>query len=426
MRTLVFSLTLLFFLGSTSFGQTAAEMKAAGDAERAATAAYRAKDYSQFLKQMEAANRNRPNHPRLIYNLGTAYALNDRVDDALALFERLTKMGLAYRFDKDDDLVSLRDDGRFKKIVAASAANLQHIDASKKILELRDKTMIAESVAFDTRSKQFFVSSIHNRKIVSVDSKGVESDFSSASDGLYAVFGMKVDAKRGVLWVATSAVPPMIGFTESDKGRAAVFKYDLRSRKLLQKFPLPDGEQHVLGDVWVDGAGDVYATDSLSPNIYRIRANKNEIELFISSDLFASLQGITGGAKSSEIYVADYAKGFFRIDLSTKAITQLTPDSNVTLLGTDGLYFYHGKLIAIQNGITPNRVAAYTIDGDRVTDTTVLEANHADFPEPTLGYVDGDDLVYVINRQIPPGNEKADRQTEKLRNPVILKLRLKK
>ena len=144
----------------------------------------------------------------------------------------------------------------------------------------------------------------------------------------------------------------------------------------------------------------------------------------MTSDRFASLQGITGGNRPNEIYVADYAKGFFRIDLATKAITQLKPDANVTLLGTDGLYFHTGKLIAIQNGINPNRVAAFTLDGDRVTATTVLEANHADFLEPTLGYIDGNDLVYIANSQWPLVNEKAELQTEKLRNPLILKLNL--
>ncbi|MEO5859492.1 MAG: hypothetical protein ABIR33_11140 [Pyrinomonadaceae bacterium] len=426
MRVLVFGLTLLVFLGSDSFGQTAAEMKAGGDAERAAIAAYRAKAYPNFLKQMEVANRNRPNHPRLIYNLALAFALNGRTDDAILSLRRLTKMGIGYTFDKDEDLRPLRADERFEKIVAAAAANLQPINASTRALELRDKRAIAESVAYDARLKQHFVGSIHKRKIVSVDSKGAESDLSSTSDGLFAALGMKVDESRGFLWVASSAVPQMSGFSAADKGKSGVFKYDIRTRKLLRKYLLPEGEQHMLGDVWIDRSGNVFATDSVFPNIYRIDPARGDLELFIASDLFASLQGITGGANRNDIFVADYAKGFFRIDVSTKTITQLKPDVNVTLLGTDGLYFYGGKLIAIQNGITPNRVAAFTLAGHRVTNTTVLETNHADFLEPTLGYIDGDDLVYVANSQWPLVNENAELQTEKLRNPVILRLNLKK
>jgi sugar lactone lactonase YvrE len=424
MRIFVQTFALLFLVSSAAFSQTAIEMKSAADAERAAVAAYRAKDFSEFLKQIEIANANRPNHPRLIYNLAIAYALNGRKGEALASLERLTRMGLAFAFERSDDLKELREDERFKKVVAESATNLKPLNASSRAVQLRDRSMIAESVAFHEKSKIFYVGSIHQRKIVSVDEKGVETEFSSPDDGLFAVLGMKVDAKQGVLWVATSAIGQMRGFTDADKGRSGVFKYDLKTKKLIGKYLLPAGEQHMLGDVWLDARGNVYATDSVSPGIYRIDAKKRAIEPFITSDLFASLQGITGGANSNEIYVADYAKGLFRIDITTKSIAQLKPDMNVTVLGIDGLYFHRGKLIAIQNGITPNRVAAFTVVGDRVTTTTVLEANHPDFLEPTLGVVSGDDFYYVANSQWPLVNEKAELQTEKLREPVVLKLKL--
>lgn len=407
------------------FGQTAAEMKTAGDAERAAVAAYRAKDYEEFLKQIEIANTNRPNHPRLIYNRAIAYALNGQKDHALASLERLTKMGLAFPFDRNEDLRELQSEPGFKAVVDAATANLKPLNASVRTLQLSDKSMIAESVAFDPRTKTFYVGSIHKRKIVRVDAKGTEVEFSNASDGLFAVLGMKVDAARGVLWAATSAIPQMSGFTEADKGRSGIFKYDLRTRKLLKKYLLPGGEQHMLGDLWIDKAGTVYATDSVSPNIFRIDAAKDDIELFITSDMFASLQGITGGVKPNEIFVADYAKGIFRIDLASKAISQLKPDADVTVLGIDGLYFYRGGLIAIQNGITPNRVALLTLDGDIVKTGKVLEANHPDLLEPTLGVLDGDEFYFIANSQWPLVNEKAELQTEKLREPVILKLTLK-
>ena len=410
---------------TATFGQTAVEMKTAGDAERAAVAAYRAKQNAEFLKQIEIANSSRPNHPRLIYNRAIAYALNGRREDALTSLERLTKMGLAFAFERNEDLKEFREDERFKAIVAAAASNLKPVNASTRAVQLRDKTMIAESVAFDPKAKMFYAGSIHQRKIVTVDAKGAESEFSTVDDGLFAVLGMKVDAKRGVLWVATSAIPQMRGFTEADKGRSGVFKYDLRTRKLLKKYLLPTGEQHMLGDVWLDAAGNVFATDSVSPNIYRIDAAKDTIRPFVTSDLFASLQGITAGAKANEIFVADYAKGIFRIDLTSKAITQLKPDANVTVLGIDGLYFHRGRLIAIQNGITPNRVAAFSIEGDRITSTTVLEANHADFLEPTLGVISGDGFYFVANSQWPLVDEKAELQLEKLREPVVLKLSLK-
>ena len=424
MRVIILASFLLLVCASAR-GQTAAEMKLATDSERAAGAAYRAKNYEEFLKQIEIANENRPNHPRLIYNRAIAYALNGRKEDALISLERLTKMGLAFAFEKNEDLKEFRNDERFKAIVTAAANNLKPVGESTKALQLRDKTMIAESVAYDAKTKTFYLGSIHQRKIVAVDTSGIETGFSSPDDGLDAVLGMKVDSKRGFLWAASSAIGQMRGFTEADKGRSGVFKYDLRSRKLIKKYLLPAGEQHMLGDVWLDASGNVYATDSVSPNIYRIDATSDSIKPFIPSDVFASLQGITGGAKANELYVADYAKGIFRIALKSKAIVQLKPDANVTVLGIDGLYFHRGRLIAIQNGITPNRVAAFGVEGDRITSTSVLEANHPDFLEPTLGVISGDDFYYVANSQWPLVNEKAELQTEKLREPVVLRLKLK-
>lgn len=425
MRFLVQVAILASLLYSTAIAQTAAEMKTAGEAERAAVAAYRSKDYAEFLKQIEIADLNRPNHSRLIYNLAIAYALNGRKEAALASLERLAEMGLGLSFDKNEDLKELREDERFRSIMARVAQNLKPMNRSSRAAQLRDRSMIAESVAYDDKSKAFYVGSIHHRKIVSVDAKGAESEFSTPGDGLFAVLGMKVDSDRGFLWVATAAIPQMRGFTPAEKGRSGVFKYDIRTRRLLKKYLLPSGEEHMLGDVWIDPAGNVFATDSVSPDIYRIDAVNDSIEPFITSDVFVSLQGITGGAKKGEIYVADYAKGIFRIDLATKAITQLKPDKHVTLLGIDGLYFHRGMLIAIQNGITPNRVAAFTIAGDRITKTTVLEANHADFLEPTLGVISGDDFYFVANSQWPLVNEKAELQTDKLRQPVLLRFDLK-
>lgn len=126
------------------------------------------------------------------------------------------------------------------------------------------------------------------------------------------------------------------------------------------------------------------------------------------------------------MYVADYSKGIFRVNMVTKQIVQLTPGDAVTLLGIDGLYYHRGTLIAIQNGISPQRVVGFRFSGDRIDQFTTLEANHADFMEPTLGTIVGDEFYYVANSQWPLVNEKAVLDEQKLTQPVVLKLNLKK
>jgi hypothetical protein len=189
---------------------------------------------------------------------------------------------------------------------------------------------------------------------------------------------------------------------------------------------LPHGEDHGLGDVLIGNDGTVFASDSVSPYIYRIAPGSDSIESFIHSDIFASLQGITFGKDQNEMYAADYSKGIFRIDMRTKEIVQLKPARDVTLLGIDGMYYFGGRLIAIQNGVNPNRVISLEVRGDTIPSFKILESAHPDYMEPTLGVLIGNDLHYIANSQWPMVNEKAELSLDKLRSPVVLKLDLKK
>jgi hypothetical protein len=142
--------------------------------------------------------------------------------------------------------------------------------------------------------------------------------------------------------------------------------------------------------------------------------------------LFSSLQGAAFTPDEKTMVVADYGKGIFKIEMQTKQITQLKPASNVTILGLDGFYWHRGKLIAIQNGINPQRVVSFTMNPQmtQIIDFETLEANHPNFNEPTLGVIIGNELFYIANSQWELVNEKAELQSEKLKNPVILKLKL--
>ncbi len=408
----------------SAFAQTPEEMAKARQAEQFAVRAYQAKNYVEFLAQMKVANAARPNHPRLIYNLASAYATVGESELVYTSLERLANMGLFFDIGKDADFATFTGSARFEAIEAMFAENKKAVNKSSRAFSLDDKTLISESLAYNAKTQTFYVGSVHQRKIVAVKN-GVATDFSSPSDGLWSVLGMRVDIARGWLWVCTAAFPQMRGFDAKDKGKSGIFKYDLRTGKLAKRYILSDGD-HALGDVLIGRQGAVFATDSVSPIIYKIDPKRDELEEFVRSDSFASLQGITFSYSDKEMYVADYSKGIYRIDMATKQIVQLTAGENVTLLGIDGLYDYRGKLIAIQNGITPHRVVSFSVAGDRIDEFKTLEANHADFMEPTLGTLIGDDFFYVANSQWPLVNEKAELKMERLRQPVVLKLDAKK
>ena len=108
--------------------------------------------------------------------------------------------------------------------------------------------------------------------------------------------------------------------------------------------------------------------------------------------------------------LSDYVGGLFRVRLADYNVERVVADDTISLFGIDGLYRRGNELIAIQNGIQPHRVAAFTLgkDGTSVTNARVLARNLPEFDEPTLGIVAGvflgvlDHAVNVVLRKRRP------------------------
>ncbi len=426
-QRLIFLFLCILILCSITFSQTAKELTESNKLERQAINHYRAKNYEQFLKDIVKADVLRPNHARLIYISAIAYSLNNKPEKALNALQRLADMGLFFQIEKDKDLKTLQQKDKFKKILAKFKLNSQPVNKSEKVFELNQKDLITESVAFDKKTKAYFVSSVHQGKILKIDEKRNVREFSTKEDELWSVLGIKIDEKRRLLYACTTAFPQYINFKKSDEGKSGIFKYNLDTGKLIKKYILSENDKKfVIGDLAIHKNGDVYATDSVSPHIYKIDTKTDSLEIFLKSENFSSLQGITFNKNYSELFVADYSKGIFKISLSNKTYKQLKPASNITILGIDGLYFYKNKLIAIQNGTRPNRVVELALDDSqsKIISFKALEANHSDFEDPTLGTIVNNQFYYVANSQWNFFGRDGKLQRDKLKNPVILKLRL--
>lgn len=406
--------------------QTKAELAEAQKAERAAGEAYQAKNYPTLLENILTANKLRPNHPRIVYTLSRAYALNGKYNEATRTVERLIKMGLNFNFEGNEDLKPVVQSEEWLMIAKDLQKNRAPVNASEKVLTLPDKELIVESVALEPKTGRFFFSSVHQRKILVREKDGTVKDFSSPTDGLYSVLGLKIDEKRKVLWAVSSAFAQMRGFDKADDGKAGIFKYDLKTGKLLNKYlaSAEDGK-HALGDLVVSKSGDVYASDSISPIIYKISAKTDKLKTFLKSDSFSSLQGLTFSPDEKYLFVADYSLGFHRIEISSKTAMLLSPGDEA-VLGIDGIYFHNGGLIAIQNGINPQRVVKFSLDPAfmKITGRKTLEGNHADFNEPTLGFLMGNEFYFNANSQWELVNDKGELAKDKLKEPVVLKVKL--
>lgn len=419
---------LLFCLCCSTFSGRAQNLSL-NDYLRQAGQAYQAKDYSAYFTAMQAVVQLRPDNPNLKYNFAGANALAGKNDEALRLLSQLAAMGLVYDAAADEDFTSIKEREAYKDILKKFDQNKARNGRSMVAFKLPEKDLITESVAYDPKTETFYVSSVHKRKIISRTKNGEIRDFATRQDSLWAVMGMKVDANRRVLWVCSAAVPEMQEFQKAVEGRSGVFSFDLRTGKSLKQYLLTDAQPHVLGDLTLSARGEVYISDSQTPALYRISPEKNELELFLTSDLLRSPQGLALSDDEKLLFVADYSAGLFVVALSTKKISKISTAENVAFTTVDGMYFYKNSLLAIQNGFKPQRVVRFFLNKtfDRVEGYETIAANHPDFNEPTLGVLVKNNFYFVANSQWGSFNkDKTIFPMEKLQEPVILQTKLAK
>jgi sugar lactone lactonase YvrE len=394
-----------------------------------AVKAYEAHDVSAFLAHARDAQRLRPDHGGVTYALASACAMSGDTAGAFAMLRRFARLGYTADIMADSDLVHLRSQPAFEAIRRELARNAEPVMRSQAAFTLPERDLLTEGIAYDPGSGAFFVGSVHHRKIFRIDRSGRVAEFvASARDGLWAPLGMRADSARGVLWVATAAVPQMVGFDTVDAGRSGLFAFDLATGALRARYLLPkDGAPHALGDVTLSRAGDVYASDSRAPAIYRVPAGADTLEQFLTSPLLLSAQGMALDRDERAMYVADYSRGILRVDLASRKVQLVPPADGVLTLGIDGLYGVGGDLVGVQNGVTPYRVVRLHLDGDgrRIVSAEVLERARPDYAEPTLGVVVGRTLYYVANSQWERFREDGTIDApDALRNPLVLRLPL--
>ena len=403
--------------------------KKSAEYEKLAMNNYLNKKYGLFLDNMIKADEFRHNHPRILYNLAAAYSLNKDKNNAFIELQKLIDMKLYYSVDKDSDFAAYRNDADFIKIVEGFNVNLIAEGKSKTAFTYPEKDLITESVAYDSANKKFYLSSVYRKKIVWIDENGNSGDFKSeGEDGLWSVFGIKIDPVRRILWACTGAIKQTKDYNPDDLGKAAVFKYNIDSKKLIKKYKLNNTENnHLFGDLALSSKGDIYVSDSRFNAVYKIPVDSDSLEIILESKEFMSLQGLDLSYDEKYLFLADYGLGLFKINLNNKKIEHIKSTSDFTPLGTDGLYFYKNSLIATQNGINPQRVVRIYLNNnlDKIEKYSILESNNPYFDEITLGVIEGNDFYYIANSQWGSFDKQGNIfPVKKLKEPRILKTTL--
>ncbi len=333
----------------------------------------------------------------------------------------------------------LRADAGFRAIVAdpRSSALLEQLDANRRpvtnsrvAFELSDSTFWPEGIDHDPRTGRFYVTSVRHRTIVERLPDGAERELiPRQTPGIGAILAVRVDTARNALWATSSGLPQMAGYAPSDSSHGVILRIGLRDG-VVERWNMPGGGKHMLGDIAVVPNGDVYVTSSSQPILYRFKSGDGTLER-ITSPLFRSLQGIATGVRSSYpghlLYVADYSHGLLVLDPASGVIVRVRDAPQSTSLGIDGLVADGDALIAVQTGVAPARVMRFQLHstGTAIASAELLDRNSTIADEPTAGVVVGRRLFYVGNSQWEKYDDAGRRRANvSLRRPVILELPL--
>ncbi len=392
--------------------------------------AYARGDKVTFLSLYQELVSRRPGDVSILYNLACAQALNNQADAAIRTLEEILAQRVSFAIERDTDFDVIRQTNGYRRVVERmSQLRQSRISAGAvRAFTIPERGLVAEGVAYDPVTKAFFVSSVRHRKIVRVDRGGKITEFvSPARDGLRSALGMAVDARRRTLWVASQAIPSMDGYEKEQPRGAAVFEYDVDSGRLREEHAAPGEGESAPGfdDLTLAPDGTVYVNDGFHSRIWRIPPG-GRLEVFLTSDAIGGTQGLAVSSDGRTLYASDY-RGLFSVHVATRRLTPMRVPPDLSLNGIDGLASFGNSLVAIQNGIVPHRVIRLDLAGNRVaiSRARILEINHPDFDEPTLGVVVDGALYFSADSQGQKFlDEKKPIGEAEMREAVILKLSL--
>jgi sugar lactone lactonase YvrE len=363
------------------------------------------------IAQITEAVAQNPEHQPLIYILATYH---DRARDSAAVVKWLTRLDeLGWEHGLAPDGFRHTNTPEFRAIAAKLNAREPRVQRAQNVFTIAGRRdLIPEGIAFDPVDDVFYVTGIHRRNVLRVDRDGLAADFvKEAQDGMLGGLGVKVDARRRLLWVISTTTPEMRGWKAGDD-RSMLAAYDLRDGRLVRRI---DATPAMLNDLALLEDGSLFATDMGRSNVMRLAPDATTFELWAKDLSYPN--GIALSEDQRFLYVADF-RGITRFDLTDSSRTRL--ESKALLGGIDGLSMHRGKLIGIQNAIGKTRVIRIDpADGN----VEILESGNPLFDIPTTGTVAGDDYYFIANSQLRAfQDDHTIWPMEKLRDPVMLRI----
>ena len=341
------------------------------------------------------------------YKLDKALTLarEDRKSEAYTLLIALQNTGYAYDLRDDKRFANISETEVWKYILENFDANRASYGSGELAYTLPREDLLLESLAFDSSRNKLLVGSAREGKVYVVEEGGKLTELASTDDknGMWSVFDLAVDAKRGFLWVASTAVPHFKGYdAEKDLGRAGIFQFDLKTGKFIKHFlspPAQAGQPYFMSAIALGKDGEIYAADGINRAIYQVR--DEQFRRILHLPMLTSISSITVSDDGKHLYMADPQLGVIGLELATLKPFDVAVPQKLSLEGISSLNWHGGALVAVQAGMVPKRVMRFDLsaDGKTIAKVLPLEASNPQFGIIGSAAMDGPVLYLVANEQ---------------------------
>jgi hypothetical protein len=390
--------------------------------EEQSAKAYEEGNFVRYYANNMKLHQVRPYEPGYMENIIAACALVNRPNTAYHYLLQMQQQGFAYDLNKNPDTESIRDTEVWEYLVNLMVNAGLPNGSGEIAFAVPAEFAHPAAITWDESRGRFLVGTEKDGAIVAVSDDGSTEVLIQANDenGLWAVRGLHADHANNRLWVSSAAIPGFSAYQAIDKGRGALFEFDLETLELKGRFNVPvDGLKHELGPMAVSGNGDIYIADLAQPMVLRKTAQGKNLETFVASKELVALRYITVSPDSGKLYIADGFMGVMVVDPVQQTSVMLTGPENLNLGAISGLFYDQGQLVMIQDGFQPDRLMRLELDasGTNVENTIPLAIALEEFDRPAFGTIKGENVYYFANPG-RPGREAENKPVMVMKTPL--------
>ena len=386
------------------------------------------------------------NDPALMYLVARAQSLSGRPRDALVMLRRLADRGVATGATTEEDFEGARQLPGWQELetlmervakggallasgspgpaptaadmpaappaVARNALRFEPRPA-EEVARFSAEPFVAAGLAYDGVSRRFLFGDVLGRRVIVLgEGSDTTVDLVRAAGAQFLdVTAFEIDAKRGDLWVASTA-------RDGDAG--AIHRLQLISGRAIAIVESPSEFQAVrLIDLSIAANGTILVLDGAAPRVIGLRSGAKTLEQLMSLDVVAPAS-IAAAGDERTAYVA-HRDGIVRLDLQLRSAAPVTAPDGIALGGFEWIRWHRNALVGVQ--VLPDgtrHVVRLQLNRSRVTDAMAIEAPLGSERGSTFATISGDDVYYLVTQQ----GDSTTSPGARVMNAVVRRIRL--